>query len=737
MRPVCRLRPKRLKSRDTIMGMNNLLSYLRQTGLDVVIVDEIDETDAYDLYIDLAIIIVPLMQRARSIEHFTCLLYETFGGNDAVVETPDDRKTRMNGVSIGVDSCDYERVPPGVSRQCRTSGCNNHARNELVELIVRANSVSMYLDMLSPRMKVETHNYRNLRNYHQCNFGYTSGLSCSLNDVTTTTCLDGSMCDDGSCMLIPRCAAGIDGAAAQGLVRRNKLLWSNLGTTSILGTTNLCTTSSLGTTPNLGTISNPGTMRPGVNGRSSCSDKTSLVGSFNCHGSCVNNGNATTDAAATATTSVRYNVVKLRDVREIIPRVILMALCCRDRTLLDRCIIETDTIGEGEIKCMRSAMQSNTLGDRRQKVVLSNDNDVILMMLMHQPDTMLSSGDLDPIDSHQRTLFYRVLINDTVLPMHSSMVRTGERNNAQFRPSRAVVPVDVKSIRLTRQRIVVDRQSIICRLSLNHRWRFLLYLICCCGTDFVSPIRPFSPNRRIEIFNACHAGLGVPPMDQKTDIDHRERINGRDRASCTAQRFACSSTEPIRTRHCRSMCPTNTISFDIFLDELRRFIGRVNLFCTKNEIADRKKRVNDNRFYDDVGENYQHHVRRGYPGNENGVSFVTKRRLTLVASWIIRLYWNILYLIDLPVDFFKEPRFPSDLNMLVNCYVPNEYISIFSILLSLSDEERPELRKTIDRLLYAVSPTDTTNAPSAAEFDVERTPLEESETRVCRRSYTR
>ena len=77
--------------------------------------------------------------------------------------------------------------------------------------------------------------------------------------------------------------------------------------------------------------------------------------------------------------------------------------------------------------------------------------------------------------------------------------------------------------------------------------------------------------------------------------------------------------------------------------------------------------------------------------------------VTKVAAWIIRLYWNILYVIDLPIDFYVEQRFATDLSMYVNCYVPDEYISIFSLLHHLSDARVLFLRRVIDKLLSVSS----------------------------------
>lgn len=117
---------------------------------------------------------------------------------------------------------------------------------------------------------------------------------------------------------------------------------------------------------------------------------------------------------------------------------------------------------------------------------------------------------------------------------------------------------------------------------------------------------------------------------------------------------------------------------DNFMDELKRFVRLIDSMYTNDGS------IRSNEY-------------------ERSSTVRDRRRLRLVASWVIRLYWNLLYLIDLPVDFFKQPRFPSDSNVSVNCYVPNEYISIFAILSSLSDGELDELRRVIRELLDSSS----------------------------------
>lgn len=74
------------------------------------------------------------------------------------------------------------------------------------------------------------------------------------------------------------------------------------------------------------------------------------------------------------------------------------------------------------------------------------------------------------------------------------------------------------------------------------------------------------------------------------------------------------------------------------------------------------------------------------------------RRMT-VAGWILRLYWNLLYLIDLPVDFLNKPLFPSDLSLAVNCYVPLQYISIFAVLGVFHAQRDDDLKADISHLL--------------------------------------
>lgn len=424
------------------MGVNNIFKFLRQNLIELDSVMTINED--YELYIDLAIIIVPLMQRARSIAHFKELLVETFSTSSS----------------------------------------------DLVSLMLHAERVFVFLDMLSPRMKIETRVRRSLRQ---------SGK---------TPCPSGEMAG---------CACGSCNACADGFRER----------------------------------------------------------------------------------SSRYNVVKLRDVRSIMSGIIVQSMATLDPSFVERCFIETDMIGEGEIKCIRSAVYRNRDSrnlDHNPPVisVLSNDNDVIIMMLMHQYHSLTK---LSP------TLFYRITFNELALETH-----------LQYR-------VEI-------QRVSVDRSSLFRTVPGESRWRLLLWLICCCGTDFVPPIRPFSVNRRVYIFNAClRLGYKRPHAD-------------------------------------------NTFTMSAFLEELRWFVCLVRNVCSCSSRAPREV------------------DRSGCSAN-----------VTKVAAWVIRLYWNILYVIDLPVDFYVEQRFVTDLSMYVNCYVPDEYISIFSLLHHLSDSRVLFLRRVIDKLL--------------------------------------
>lgn len=445
------------------MGVNNIFKFLRQNLIEFEAVTVIEEN--YELYIDLAIIIVPLMQRARSIAHFRELLIETFSSSSS----------------------------------------------DLVSLMLRADKVFVFLDMLSPRMKIETRVRRSLR----------QSINSTSFPVSTTCTNSEATCD--------------------------------------------CQGDSMG--------------------------------------GCVQTHSVEVKEEREKS---RYNVVKLRDVRSIMSNIIMQSMTTLDPTFSDRCYIETDVIGEGEIKCIRSAVYrsrecSEKNGERPVITVLSNDNDVIIMMLMHQKHIFLK---LPP------TLFYRVTFNELALESESQY-------------------------KIEIQRVSVDRASCFRTMSVASRWRLLLWLICCCGTDFVPPIRPFSVNRRVYIFNAC-------------------------------LRHGC------RRRHIEE-----EFSMNSFLEELHWFVRLVRNVCSCSSRSVRSE------------------------VDRNGCS----ANIAKVAAWIIRLYWNILYVIDLPIDFYVEQRFVTDLSMYVNCYVPDEYISIFSLLYHLSDTRVQFLRQVIDNLLDIASET--------------------------------
>lgn len=421
------------------MGVNNLLNFLRQTNVRANSHLHIDLERSYDLFVDLAIIVVPLMQRARSVAHFKQLLGNTFGGEG----------------------------------------------NKLVELIVGARSVSMYLDMFSPKMKIETHNTRCVK------------------------------------MLIEREASTRTGDK-QGQKSRGK--------------------------------------------------------------------------------SVRLNVVKLRDIRPLLSTMIVAFLSRVDSSIGERCTIDTDLVGEGEIKCFRSAINRS---DPCDVAILSNDNDIFLMLMIHHHK-------LVPADRLKTHVFYRVQINDS-----------------------ADTLTDINI-----QKISIDKESILNRVPASSRWCVLLWLICCSGTDFVSPLRPFSTSRRVEIFQHCL-------------FDGCSALESQDRS----------------------------FSFNNFLRELRRFVSVVEAKCSssverlgKLEGCSRIEAFSRNRH----------------------------RSIFFVATWIVRLYWNLLYIIDLPVDFFRQPTFDSDENLAINGYVPNIYTSFFLTSSVFRSMGQRDLRAAVATMLKFV-----------------------------------
>lgn len=418
------------------MGVNNLLNFLRQTNVRANTRLHIDLERSYDLFVDLAIIVVPLMQRAKSVAHFEQLLSNTFGGE----------------------------------------------QNKLVDLIIGARSVSMYLDMFSPKMKIETHNTRCVK------------------------------------MLIER------------------------------------------------------------------------------------ESNRNGDKQKSSGKSVRLNVVKLRDIRPLLSTMIVAFLEQADATIGERCTIDTDLVGEGEIKCFRSALNRS---DPKDVAILSNDNDIFLMLMIHYHR-------LVPPDRPKDHIFYRIQINDS-----------------------ADTLTDINI-----QKISIDRESVLNRIPVGSRWCVLLWLICCSGTDFVSPLRPFSTNRRVEIFQHC-------------------LFDG------------CSSLES----HDRSF------SFNNFLRELRRFVSVVEAKCSSS--VDRLGKLEGCSRIEAFSRNRH-------------------RSIFFVTTWIVRLYWNLLYIIDLPVDFFHRPRFDSDENMMINGYVPNIYTSFFLTSSVFRSMGQRDLRAAVATMLKFV-----------------------------------
>lgn len=532
------------------MGVNNLLSFLRQTNMHTCAEMSIEKGRAYDLFVDLAIIIVPLMQRAKSVSHFEQLLQRTFDGRATTV---------VAGSTTEVNNGNFRSTIAVES-------------NRLVDVIVGARRVSMYLDMFSPKMKIETHNMRNVKmlSREAATIAVGKAVTSESRNTSLFTLTPASRFDQTGRLVDEELAA--TGSSSKRSPQKNG------DHSPSLSSSFLSLSSSSSSLTGNDTLSRIGSLQ-----------------STACH--------------ADSERCSRLNVVKLRDIRSMLASVILDTLAIVDRSIVGRCTIDTEVVGEGEIKCFRNAINRS---DPRDVAILSNDNDIFLMMLIHR-EKLVSSA-----NGAECNTFYRILINDT----------TDELTDINI------------------QKISIDSDSVLRRIPASRRWCVLLWLICCSGTDFVSPLRPFSPSRRVEIFQSC---LFEESRSLSGSVGER---NGTDASSLT---------------------------FNSFMRELKRFVARVERCCSKPVV-----RVNEN------------------PSAVSPSLRSRNRSLYSVSTWIVRLYWNLLYIIDLPVDFFRHPTFTTDASLPINSYVPNVYISFFltsSVFKYMYDDE---LKTTVTAMMKFV-----------------------------------
>lgn len=621
------------------MGVNNLTRFLHSSKIFVEKTNDraLGRDEGYELFVDLAIIVVPLLQKSTSVDHFGDLLRDTF----------------------------------------------KNPSSSLVRLMLRAKRVYVFLDMLSPRMKTETRQKRCLKNVLEIEVSAappSSSLarpvlsnsfdSCGTEkrfDVEDDTsrsfasnlCFESRFDRARLVNIDDRTFATTSGDGADSGYRamyREKYLWpvpsierslvdwrrrdSDDGKyETLLPVANRVATTTIYAESKFQCDGEEQARRDQDSRRSRLVDL--------CSTSSDNRYYWSTESANIRAPD--FPSIKLKDVRFMVADVILNSFNEMDETFASRCTIETEEIGEGEIKCIRgtlsdddsgkgndeklsagvrkrvilddpsaasrqrsSASSSTSIRSSPSVVILSNDNDVILMMLMHHK----SSNGCGGSRTTPETLFYRAMFYDKSKSSISHFVEL--------------------------QRVSFGSNCLL--RNVVNKWIVLLWFVCCCGTDFVSHVRPFSIGRRIKIFDRC-------------------LIRGLAR---TALWLRSEDTK---------FCLRN------FLSEVRWFVRLVVESCTDRSIAAIRE-------HDDATSDRQ------CSSNFDQSSIAKDRNLSQmrVVNWLVRLYWNILYLIDLPLDFYNKPNFRTDETVSVNCYVPEEYVSVFALQTYVDDE------KSVDEL---------------------------------------
>lgn len=248
--------------------------------------------------------------------------------------------------------------------------------------------------------------------------------------------------------------------------------------------------------------------------------------------------------------------MQLSEIRGLISNTFIVTLSKMDSSFRTRCsTVDTTLVGEGEIKCLlfRKHMSRPYL----PHIIMSNDNDVLLMMLLHEPtgNTIRTAIHYRPQPPHGRMFLisHQVTINERILT---------------YPPKTA-------------------------------RWLLICWTICLCGTDFVVPLRAINRLRRKYLLSQC-----IRKFDQRTKLQKHESLNSE------------------------------------------------GVLIALNELADLCRT-------DDMPQD------------------ISPSRVEQVVRWCYRVYWNVLYLTDLPVDFYKPKRehFYTDRMMGVNAYVNSATIT--------------------------------------------------------------
>lgn len=294
--------------------------------------------------------------------------------------------------------------------------------------------------------------------------------------------------------------------------------------------------------------------------------------------------------------------LRLKDIRESI-RPLFQRLM---NDFIDRkdCKVTFDVegMGEGEIKCFKYSSWNNTT---LPTIVFSNDNDVLLMMLMHGAMNRFST----------KTKFYR-------LNMHNNK-KSGETQYVLQDLSLHTILYNIENFfesnNITHYQMVIDEFN---------SWIIVSWLIAIYGNDYVNGLQPSFNNHY-----------------------HTHSVN---KNSCsktwfrTAIRFYRNLVEDGRC------IVLNAHNFFYIITLLFRAIStdhenNTSISCPPQDLCT-IDRFRDHRFY-------------GSPIDKNDAETTT------VYYWCVRIYWNLLYLRDLPVIF--DGTYISDRSIPVNLKVPN------------------------------------------------------------------
>lgn len=289
----------------------------------------------------------------------------------------------------------------------------------------------------------------------------------------------------------------------------------------------------------------------------------------------------------------------LKDVRELVQSLFERSVpMWRHETLADDRVlawrgtnidapINCDVLGygEGEIKCFKFQAWRNPC---LPTVVLSNDNDVLLMMLMHGAMARASP----------RTRFLRLALQHTAWSTRLSLQRISLERMLQTNTTRH------HRRRMTTKQMLVNEHNL---------WMVVVWLIAAYGNDYVHAVHSNSET-------SMHEWLD-------TAISHFLQFGDRDHY--------------------------------IILNAHNFFFAVMLLFDSITGPSEERDMQYVNRQHDMYTHDHETWA-DSTPMDDDEVT-------NAVYNWCVRVYWNVLYLYDLPVEFHgsfrTDPDVPVNLNI--------------------------------------------------------------------------